>query len=134
MDINCKYRYVYYYLEYFALMSLLRLNIFKSLQCVQQADPNDYEVDTRCSQSLAQLTLLSQYVLFLRFPSYLTDRTQCVDLEGTISQEKLVQLGVQQCSILGPILFLIYINDMSSADTANKFIKFADDTTILTDP
>ena len=67
------------------------------------------------------------------FKSYLTDRTQCVDLEGTISQEKPVQLGVPQGSILGPILFLIYINDMSNADTENKFIKFADDTTILSD-
>ena len=55
------------------------------------------------------------------FRSYLTDRTQCVDLEGTISQEFfLVQLGVLQCSILETILFLIYINDISNADTANR--------------
>ena len=67
------------------------------------------------------------------FCSYLTNRTQCVNLEGTISQEKIVQLGVQQGSILGPILFLININDISNADTATKFIKFANDPTILTD-
>ena len=67
------------------------------------------------------------------FLSYLPDRTQCLELEGTISQEKIVQLGVPQGSILGPILLLIYINHMSNADTENKFIKFADDTTILTD-
>ena len=39
---------------------------------------------------------------------------------------------VLQGSILGPILYVIYVNDLSASDTASKFIKFADDTTILT--
>ena len=66
------------------------------------------------------------------FISYLSGRTQVTDLEGDISDTRSVELGVPQGSILGPILFLIYVNDMNASDTASKFIKFADDTTILT--
>ena len=67
------------------------------------------------------------------FISYLTDRTQITDLEGELSSTKPVNLGVPQGSILGPILFLIYVNDMNHSDTTTNFIKFADDTTILSD-
>ena len=45
------------------------------------------------------------------FKSYLSDREQCVDVNGTISDWQTVKLGVPQGSILGPILFLIYVND-----------------------
>ena len=51
---------------------------------------------------------------------------------GTMSQELDVKLGVPQGSILGPILFLIYVNDISNSIRSARFIKFADDTTILT--
>ena len=66
------------------------------------------------------------------FKSYLSDREQCVDVNGTISDWQTVKLGVPQGSILGPILFLIYVNDINNCDTAADFKKFADDTTILT--
>ena len=48
-----------------------------------------------------------------RFISYLSDRKQCVDIEGTHSEWLDVKLGVPQGSILGPILFLIYVNDIN---------------------
>ena len=66
------------------------------------------------------------------FKSYLSDREQCVDVNGTISDWQTVKLGVPQGSILGPILFLIYVNDINNCETAADFKKFADDTTILT--
>ena len=66
------------------------------------------------------------------FISYLSGRKQRTDFMGTISQELDVKLGVPQGSILGPILFLIYVNDINKSCPDAKFIKFADDTTILT--
>ena len=66
------------------------------------------------------------------FKSYLSGRKQCTDFMGEVSEQLDVKLGVPQGSILGPILFLIYVNDINSSCRSANFIKFADDTTILT--
>ena len=66
------------------------------------------------------------------FKNYLTDRKQCVEVNDTLSEWNAVKLGVPQGSILGLILFLIYVNDINHSDKDSKFVKFADDTTILT--
>ena len=50
------------------------------------------------------------------FKDYLTDRQQCVEVNETLSNLNAVKLGVPQGSILGPILFLIYVNDMNNSD------------------
>ena len=66
------------------------------------------------------------------FRSYLSDRKQYVCVSGTTSTEGLVTCGVPQGSILGPLLFLIYVNDMSlSIDNDCKLILYADDSAIL---
>ena len=64
----------------------------------------------------------------LWFKNYLTERTQIVTINGIDSSKKLITVGVPQGSVLGPILFLILINDLPNAV---KFltILFADDTT-----
>jgi len=66
------------------------------------------------------------------FKSYLTGRKQCVDIDGIRSDWLDVELGVPQGSILGPVLFLIYVNDINNADKEASYTKFADDTTIIT--
>ena len=65
------------------------------------------------------------------FKSYLSDREQFVSYNGYSSSHKRVKCGVPQGSILGPLLFLIYINDLSNVSKTLDFILFADDTNIF---
>ena len=64
------------------------------------------------------------------FQSYLSGRTQLVNVQGTCSSFTNVSCGVPQGSILGPLLFLIYVNDMAGA-IDEKILLYADDTAIL---
>ena len=61
---------------------------------------------------------------------WLTDRRQRVVVDGEISNWKPVLSEVPQGSVLGPILFLIYINDLEEGVTS-KILKFADDTKLF---
>ena len=61
---------------------------------------------------------------------WLTHRKQRVIVDGEISNWKSVLSGVPQGSVLGPILFLIYINDLED-DISSKVLKFADDTKVF---
>ena len=61
---------------------------------------------------------------------WLTDRRQRVVVDGEVSNWKSVLSGVPQGSVLGPILFLIYINDLDDNITSNV-LKFADDTKLF---
>ena len=66
------------------------------------------------------------------FRSYLSDRKQFVCINEVSSKSGHVSCGVPQGSILGPLLFLIYVNDMSmSIDNDCKLILYADDSAIL---
>ena len=64
------------------------------------------------------------------FSSYLSNRKQKVDINSNLSSEKLVNISVLQGSILGPTLFLCYINDLFTATELTTFL-FADDTSGL---
>ena len=64
------------------------------------------------------------------FQSYLSGRTQLVNVQVTCSSFTDVSCGVPQGSILGPLLFLIYVNDMAGA-IDEKILLYADDTAIL---
>ena len=68
---------------------------------------------------------------FKLIQSYLSHRRQYVNVLGEDSEEQLVQYGVPQGSCLGPLLFLIYINDLCNSTTLGEFVLFADDTNIF---
>ena len=65
--------------------------------------------------------------------SYLTNRVQYVKYDTHQSTLKQIKTGVPQGSILGPLLFSIYINDLVTVNSKFKFVMYADDTTIYFD-
>ena len=65
------------------------------------------------------------------FQSYLSDRKQYVCFEGENSVEMTITCGVPQGSILGPLLFLLYINDIANVSNVLYCILFADDSNVF---
>ena len=65
------------------------------------------------------------------FESYLSGRSQYVDINGNLSEELIVSTGVPQGSLMGVLLFQIVINDLRNALKHTTGILYADDTTIF---
>lgn len=62
--------------------------------------------------------------------SYLVSRNQYVQISNCLSEKIKITQGVPQGSILGPILFLIYVNKIASVARSGKLVLYADDTTL----
>ncbi len=63
--------------------------------------------------------------------NYLTNRNQHVIADDHSSGMRLITCGVPQGSVLGPVLFLLYINDICNVSNLLKFVLFADDPNIF---
>ena len=66
------------------------------------------------------------------FKSYLTGRRQYVQYKDSVSSQSPLTTGVPQGSILGPLLFIIYMNDIAQVTNKFHFTIYADDTTLIT--
>ena len=64
------------------------------------------------------------------FQSYLSDRTQVTCVADSSSSAKHVSVGVPQGSVLRPLLFIIYTNELSSVVNSCELLLYADDTVI----
>ena len=70
--------------------------------------------------------------IFLKLiTDFIKDRKYFVCVNGLKSDISTLNIGVPQGSTLGPLLFLIYVNDMKNCSNILKFIQFADDTTLM---
>ena len=65
------------------------------------------------------------------FKSYLTGRQQYVIFKNILSNNQPISTGVPQGSILGPLLFLIYINDLATISTKFQTLMYADDSSLF---
>ena len=65
------------------------------------------------------------------FESYLSNMKQYVSIKNCSSSMSNITLGVSQGSVLGPVLFLLHINDMFRSSNQMRFVYFADDTTVF---
>ena len=63
--------------------------------------------------------------------SYLKDRINYVEFNGKSSQSNTINCGVPQGSILGPLLFILYINDITNCLTNGAAVIYADDSTLI---
>ena len=63
--------------------------------------------------------------------SYLTDRMQCYSVNCQISPLEIIKCGVPQGSILGPLLFIVYMNDLPKSVNNVDITMFADDTNFM---
>ena len=63
--------------------------------------------------------------------SYLKDRQQCVSINGHCSFQRTVNIGSPQVSIIGSVLILLHVNDLSNITSEFLSILYADDTTLI---
>jgi hypothetical protein len=78
---------------------------------------------------LSEIGIVNQELMW--FKDYMSSRTQSVVLDGCMSDSMVIDYGVPQGSILGPLLFTLYINNLPSVVRHSKVVLYADDTVLF---
>ena len=93
---------------------------------------------TKAFDTIGHSVLLSKLPSFgiidnelLWFTDYIFNRSQVIEINGTSSESECITSGVPQGSILGPLLFIIFYDDICSAVKYSDIIMYADDTVLV---
>ena len=101
------------------------INIVASLDLKKAFDTSDHDI----LMKKLHMYGVKQHLLNL-MKSYLSNRSQTCFINGSFSDCKSVRCGISQGSILGPLFFLVYINDLPNCLNYCTPRMFADDTTL----
>ena len=111
--------------EWYINLDRKMLNLVVLIDLKKAFDTVDYQI---LLSKLELYGIKGQAINLLK--SYLTNRKQKCQIRNSFSSERLIKCGVPQGSILGPLLFLLYINDLPHCLSKTKPRLFADDTNL----
>ena len=81
-------------------------------------------------QTIALVHIICKCLCFCNLARLHTLHTQHIEFNGSISSTKVVDTGMPKGSILGPLLFIIYVNDLPCVSSLFNIVVYADDTTL----